>query len=56
MLWIKGILGQKRKKKKKEKRKNNKILDFVKLEYFKKVFNFHNIEYYIAFLFNQILG
>ena len=44
------------KKKKKEKKKKNKILDFVKLEYYKKVLDFHNIEYHIAFLIAQIPG
>ena len=38
------------------KKKKNKILDFVKLEYYKKVLDFHNIEYHIAFLITQIPG
>ena len=39
------------------KKKKNKILDLVKLEYYKKVLDFHNIEYHhIAFLITQIPG
>ena len=38
-----------------KKKKKNKVLDFVKLDYYKEVLDFHNIEYYIAFLITQIL-
>ena len=34
-------------------KKKKKVLDFVKLEYYK-VLNFRNIEYYIVFLIPQI--
>jgi len=44
------------KTKSRKKEKKNKVLDFVKLEYYKEVLNFHNIEYHIAFLITQILG
>ena len=43
MFWIKGISRQ-------------KVFDFAKLEYLKMVLDFYNIEYYIAFLINQIRG
>ena len=33
-----------------------KVFDFVKLEYYKEVLDFHNIEYRITFLLTQILG
>ena len=42
--------------KKCEKKKKNKVLDFVKLEYYKEVFDFYNIEYHITFLIAQISG
>ena len=32
-----------------KKKKKNKVLDFVKLEYYKKVLDFNNIKYHIAF-------
>ena len=35
-------------------KKKNKILDFAKLEYYKEVLDFHNIEYQITFLIAQI--
>ena len=35
---------------KKQGKKKKKVLDFVKLEYYKEVLDFHNIEYHIAFL------
>ena len=41
-------------KQKVEKKKKIKVLDFVKLEYYKEVLNFHNIEYHIVFLIPQI--
>ena len=37
-------------------KKKNKVLDFVKLEYYKEVLDFHNIEYHITFLIIQISG
>ena len=40
----------------KKKIKKNKVLDFVKLEYYKKVLDFHNIKYRITFLITQIPG
>ena len=33
-----------------------KILDFVKLEYYKEVLDFHNIKYHIVFLIPQVPG
>ena len=39
-----------------KKKKKNKVLNFVKLDYYKEVLDYHNIEYYIAFLITQILG
>ena len=41
MFWIKQISKQ-------------KVFDFAKLEYLKKVLDFYNIEYHIAFLIDQI--
>ena len=38
------------------KKRKNKILDFVKLKYYKEALDFHNIEYHIAFLITQIPG
>ena len=38
----------------KQKVEKKKVLDFVKLEYYKEVLNFHNIEYHIVFLIPQI--
>ena len=46
------IFTQKRKRKKEKK---NKVLDFVKLEYYKEVLDFRNIEYHV-FLIPQIPG
>ena len=43
-------------KKKKNNNNNNKVLDFVKLEYYKEIFDFHNIKYHITFLIIQILN
>ena len=43
----------KQKVEKKMKRKN-KVLDFVKLEYYKEVLDFSNIEYHITLLITQI--
>ena len=43
MFLIKGISRQ-------------KVFDFAKLEYLKKVLDFYNIEYHIAFLIDQIRG
>ena len=37
----------------KKKKKKNKVLDFVKLEYYKEVLDFHNIEYHITFLITK---
>ena len=33
-----------------EKKKKNEVLNFVKLEYYKDVLDFHNIECHITFL------
>ena len=38
-----------------KKKKKTKVLDFVKLEYYKEVLDFRNIEYRITFLITQIL-
>ena len=46
---------EKKKKKKKEKKKK-KVFDCMKLEYYKEVLDFSNIEYYIIFLITQISG
>ena len=43
-----------RKQKVGKKENKNKVLNFVKLEYYKEVLDFHNIEYHIAFLITQI--
>ena len=43
-------------KKQGKMKKKNKVLDFVKLEYYKEVLDFHNIEYHITFLITQISG
>ena len=40
----------------KKKEKKNKVLDFVKLEYYKEVLDFRNIEYHIVFIIPQIRG
>ena len=42
--------------KQKVKKKKNKLLDFVKLVYYKKVLDFRNIEYRFVFIIPQILG
>ena len=42
--------------KQKVEKKKIKVLDFVKLEYYKEVLNFRNIEYHIVFLIPQISG
>ena len=34
----------------KSRKKENKVLNFVKLEYYKEVLDFRNIEYHIVFL------
>ena len=39
-----------------KKEKKNKVLDLLKLEYYKEVLDFHNIEYHITFLISQILS
>ena len=39
-----------------KKKKKNKVLDFVKLEYYKEVLDFRNIKYRITFLIAQISG
>ena len=48
----------KQKVEKKKKKNKNKVLDFVKLEYYKEVLNFRNIKYHIVFFFliHQIPG
>ena len=38
----------------KSRKKKNKVLDFVKLEYYKEVLDFCNMEYHITFLLTQI--
>ena len=43
-----------RKRKKKKEEKKNKVLKFLKIEYYKKVLDFRNIEYHITFLITQI--
>ena len=40
----------------KQKVEKKKVLDFVKLEYYKEVLDFRNIDYHITFLFSQIPG
>ena len=40
----------------KGKKRKNKVLDCMKLEYYKEVLNFSNIKYHIIFLTIQILG
>ena len=40
----------------KSRKKKNKVLDFVKLKYYKEVLDFRNIEYHITFLITQIPG
>ena len=40
----------------KGKKRKNKVLDCMKLEYYKEVLNFSNIKYYIIFLTIQIPG
>ena len=44
------------KSKKREKKRKNKVLDCMKLEYYKEVLNFSNIKYHIIFLTIQIPG
>ena len=44
------------KSKKREKKRKNKVLDCMKLEYYKEVLNFGNIKYHIIFLTIQIPG
>ena len=44
----------KKEKKKKKKKKKKKVFDCMKLEYYKEVLDFSNIEYYIIFLITQI--
>ena len=39
---------------KKEKEKKKKVLNYMKLEYYKEVLDFSNIEYHIIFLITQI--
>ena len=41
---------------KSRKEKKNKVLYCMKLEYYKEVLDFSNIEYYIIFLITQISG
>ena len=38
----------------KSRKKKNKVLDFVKLEYYKEVLDFCNMEYHFTFLLTQI--
>ena len=40
----------------KGKKRKNKVLDCMKLEYYKEVLNFSNIKYHIIFLTIQIPG
>ena len=44
------------KKEKKKEKKKKKVFDCMKLEYYKEVLDFSNIEYYIIFLITQISG
>ena len=44
------------KQKVEKKKKKNKVLDFVKLEYYKEVLDFPDIKYHITFLITQIPG
>ena len=39
---------------KKKKKKKNKVLDCMKLEYYKEILDFSNIEYHIIFLITKI--
>ena len=39
-----------------KRKKKNKVLNFVKLEYYKEVLDFRNIECHIVFLIPQISG
>ena len=39
-----------------KKKKKKRILDCMKLKYYKEVLDFSNIEYHIIFLITQILG
>ena len=39
-----------------KKKEKKKVLDFMKLEYYKEVLNFSNIEYHVIFLITQIPG
>ena len=45
---------KKKKEKRKEKKNKNKVLNCMKLEYYKKVHDFSNIKYHIIFLITQI--
>ena len=47
-------MKQKLEKEKKKEEKKNKVLKFLKIEYYKKVLDFRNIEYHITFLIIQI--
>ena len=39
---------------KKEKEKKKKVLNYMKLEYYKEILDFSNIEYHIIFLITKI--
>ena len=43
-------------KQKVEKETKKKVLNFTKIENYKEVLDFHNIEYHITFLITPILG
>ena len=47
-------MKQKLEKEKKKEEKKNKVLKFLKIEYYKKVLDFRNIENHITFLITQI--
>ena len=45
-----------KKEKKKKKKKKKKVFNFNKIEYYKEVLDFRNIEYHITFLITQLPG
>ena len=53
---VRKLVRYKRQENKNKKTKKNKVVNFVKLDYTKKVFDFHNIEYHITFLITKIAG
>ena len=53
--WVRVDLHE-TKSRKKIKRKKPIYLTFLKLEYYKEILDFHNIDYHISFLITQISG